>query len=40
MRRLRAVVVILTVPGPILSGGGRFFPLVRYLLATYAVEPS
>src|SRR5688572_9214860 len=34
LRRLSAVVVTLTVPAPILLGGGRSFPLVRYLLAT------
>ena len=32
--------VILTVPAPIFLGAGRSLPLVRYLLATYAVEPA
>ncbi len=32
--------VTLTVPGPILRGCGSLDPLVRYLLATWAVEPA
>ena len=40
VRRLRAVVVTLTVPAPIFFGAGRSAPLLRYLLATYAVEPA
>ena len=36
VRRLRAVVVILTVPGSMLLGVGSLAPLVRYLLATWA----
>jgi hypothetical protein len=33
-------VVILPVPAPILLGDGSSFPLLRYLLATYAVDPA
>ena len=32
--------VILTVPAPICLVPGALAPLVRYLLATYAVEPA